>query len=225
VPEVSYWESDEVQTILDLAREHEPRFAPLFHFLVATGARRGEALGLQWSDIDFMPRRICLRRSITNTGLSTPKNGRGRVISIPEGLVDDLQERLTQGRREGLSKGWSEIPEWVFSSEEGTMPDPANVGRCWRRLRRRAHAVGVRPLKLHCARHTWATLALRAGKSVRWVADQLGHADPALTLRVYAHAMREEENDLFFAEFGSSSKWLETALSGSEAKSQVLGIP
>jgi hypothetical protein len=57
------------------------------------------------------------------------------------------------------------------------------------------------------------------------VADQLGHADPALTLRVYAHAMREEENDLSFAEFGSSSKWLETALSGSEAKSQVLGIP
>jgi hypothetical protein len=35
--------------------------------------------------------------------------------------------------------------------------------------------------------------------------------DPALTLRVYAHAMREEENDLSFAEFGSSSKWLQTA--------------
>ena len=61
------------------------------------------------------------------------------------------------------------------------------------------------PVKLHCARHTWATLALRAGKSVRWVADQLGHADPALTLRVYAHAMREEEHDLSFADFGASA--------------------
>src|SRR5262245_29169246 len=43
-------------------------------------------------------------------------------------------------------------------------------------------------------------------KSVRWVADQLGHADPALTLRVYAHAMREEETDLSFAEFGGPGR-------------------
>ena len=59
----------------------------------------------------------------------------------------------------------------------------------WARCR--AAKEGVRPLKLHCARHTWARMALHAGKSVRWVADQLGHSDPALTLRVYAHAMRE----------------------------------
>jgi len=66
----------------------------------------------------------------------------------------------------------------------------------------RAQALGVRPLRLHCTRHTWASLALASGKSVRWVAEQLGHADPALTLRVYAHAMREEESDLSFLEFG-----------------------
>ena len=41
---------------------------------------------------------------------------------------------------------------------------------------------------------------------MRWVADQLGHADPALTLRVYAHAMREEEPDLSFAEFGGQQR-------------------
>ena len=73
-------------------------------------------------------------------------------------------------------------------------------------MRRRAQKKGVRPLKLHCARHTWATFALQAGKSIRWVADQLGHADPALTLRVYAHAMLEEEIDLSFAEFGGPGR-------------------
>ncbi len=56
-------------------------------------------------------------------------------------------------------------------------------------------------MKLRCARHTWATFALHVGRNIRWVADQLGHADPALTLRVYAHAMRDEETDLSFAEF------------------------
>ena len=47
-----------------------------------------------------------------------------------------------------------------------------------------------------------ATFALHAGKNIRWVSDQLGHADPAFTLRVYAHALREEETDLSFADFG-----------------------
>ncbi len=41
---------------------------------------------------------------------------------------------------------------------------------------------------------------------MRWVADQLGHADPALTLRVYAHAIQDEESDLSFANFGGSKR-------------------
>ena len=54
---------------------------------------------------------------------------------------------------------------------------------------------GFRALRLHATRHTWATFALQAGKSIRCVANVLGHADPALTLRVYAHAMQEEETN------------------------------
>ena len=45
-------------------------------------------------------------------------------------------------------------------------------------------------------------MALQAEKSVRWEAEQLGHADPPLTFRVYAHAMPQEETDLSFAEYG-----------------------
>jgi len=49
-------------------------------------------------------------------------------------------------------------------------------------------------------RYSWRTW-LASGKSIRWVADQLGHADPAFTLRTYAHALREEEIDLSFADY------------------------
>ena len=88
---------------------------------------------------------------------------------------------------------------------DGGSWDERHFSLVWERLRRTAQKEGVRPLKLHAARHTWATLALQAGKSVRWVADQLGHADPALTMRVYAHALREEETDLSFADFVAES--------------------
>ncbi len=64
----------------------------------------------------------------------------------------------------------------------------------------------ARPSRLHGTRHTYATRALKAGKSIRWVASQLGHGSPEFTLRVYAHALREEEADLSFVEFGGAKR-------------------
>jgi hypothetical protein len=121
------------------------------------------------------------------------------MTASPTWMLFDL---LGERSRECLSRGWPEVPEWVFSSQAGTALAPRNVERVWYRLRRKAQKAGVRPLPLHSARHTWPTLALRAGKNIRWVADQLGHADLALTIRVYAHAMWEDEADLSFSEFG-----------------------
>jgi integrase len=111
-----------------------------------------------------------------------------------------------QRRRESLKLGWPEVPELVFCSKTGGPLEDRNVTRSWQRLRRLAQVQGVRPLRLHDARHTYASLALASGKSVRWVAVQLGHANPELTLRVYAHALREEETDLGFLEFGGARR-------------------
>ncbi len=121
-------------------------------------------------------------------------------------LALEMLDLLATRRRKVLARGWLDVPEWVFCSEAGSAPEPRNLERVWARVRRRAQKQGVRRLTLHAARHSWATLALQSGKSLRWVADQLGHSDPALTLRVYAHAMREEESDLSFAEFGDSKR-------------------
>ena len=104
------------------------------------------------------------------------------------------------------SRGWAAVPEWVFCSETGGLLDGRNVTRTWHRVRRKAQAEGVRLLRLHDARHSYASLALASGKSVRWVASQLGHANPELTLRVYAHALREEETDLSFLDFGGTKR-------------------
>jgi integrase len=84
---------------------------------------------------------------------------------IPSLRAGELARLLTSRRREALECGWREVPEWIFCSEAGTSLE-WNLGRSWDRLRRRAQANGIRPLKMHAARHTWATLALGAGKSV-----------------------------------------------------------
>ncbi|HEB90173.1 MAG TPA: hypothetical protein ENI85_11430, partial [Deltaproteobacteria bacterium] len=62
-----------------------------------------------------------------------------------------------------------------------------------------------RPLGLHSARHTFASLALDSGKSIRFVADQLGHGSPAFTLETYAHMLPVEPGDMAFADFTGAS--------------------
>jgi hypothetical protein len=122
----------------------------------------------------------------------------------PRPSAGNLLDLLGQRRRECLSRGWPDVPDWVFPSRTRGPLHPDNFERSRLRLRRKARKEGVWPLKLHCTRHTWASMALAAGKSVRWVADQLGHSSPMLTLRTYAHALQEEEGDLSFTDFGTT---------------------
>ena len=89
-----------------------------------------------------------------------------------------------------------DVGGWVFRSRTGTPLEETTVFRAWKRLRRLATAEGVRPLTLHSLRHTFATLSLKAGKSVKWVSEQLGHRDAAMTLNTYAHALPDDETDL-----------------------------
>ena len=63
---------------------------------------------------------------------------------------------------------------------------------------------GVRPLRMHSARHTFATRALESGRSLSFVSEQLGHASAAFTLQTYAHALPVEASDMSFADFGST---------------------
>jgi len=122
-----------------------------------------------------------------------------------------------------MEQGWSERPEFVFCSESGGPLDERNVNRTWDRLKRNAQPHGVRPMRLHDARHTYASLALAAGKSVKWTAAQLGHSDPALTLRGYAHALPEEESDVSFLAFsqsGGTRRHPDTRIFGNAAQLQ-----
>ncbi len=149
------------------------------------------------------PRTPALGSTRSSYRVRTPEEARPIEKDLCVEVVGSDCRRNGRRRRPGCR---SEVPAFVFCSEVGGPLDERNVTRSWSRLRRKAQKQGVRPLRLHDARHTYASLALAGGKSVRWVASQLGHANPELTLRVYAHAMREEETDLSFLDFGGTKR-------------------
>jgi integrase len=106
VRQAEAWTWDEVATLLAVAREYDSRFAPLPHFLLGTGARRGEALGLKWEDADFARGPITIRRAVVAGEWTTPKSGKARSVAMPAALASELFDVLSKRRVEAVRRGW-----------------------------------------------------------------------------------------------------------------------
>jgi len=198
------WSRAEVVSLLEVAKSEDARFYPFLATLLYTGMRKGEARALRWRDVDFSGARITIRRAYSGDQVRPPKSGKGRTVALAQPLASILRDVLSERRAQCLRYQWPEVPELVFCSETGGPLDDRNVSRSWGRVRRKAQKRGVRPLRLHDARHTFASIALASGKSVVWVAAQLGHHSSTLTLGTYSHFMPNEETDLSFLDFAAS---------------------
>lgn len=160
----------------------ELSFGVLVRVAAATGARRGELVGLRWDDLDGAT--LTIARAVTSTGdVKETKSHAARRVVVDAGTVAALEEHRAERIRQAAVARALPVG-YVFSDDLGATPwNPDKVSGLWRRL-----ATGYR---FHDLRHWRATSSLAAGIPVRQVAAQLGHRDTATTLRVYAHAVPE----------------------------------
>ncbi len=165
--------------------------------LFYTGMREGEAFGVQWIDLDPARNLIYLRRMVSIRGkdaaagessliVNTLKSGKGRTVDVPAALMARLQERRSIAQAEAAVAG-REVSPWVFPS--ATDPArPLNASWFWRHvwtpLLDRAK---VRAIRVHDARHTYASIMIRRGKPLAYVSRQLGHHSIKITVDLYAH--------------------------------------
>ncbi|MGB3736973.1 MAG: tyrosine-type recombinase/integrase [Ilumatobacter sp.] len=187
--EQSTWSSDELRTFLDSVRAD--RLHAAFVLLATTGMRRGEVLGLRWSDLDFDGGGLAVSNTLTTvgTGLVTgpPKTSRSRrQIFLDEGTLSVLREHRRQQNEERLSVGpaWNGSVDYVFTDELG---EPVHPDAFSRSFRRRVAEVDLPVIRLHDLRHSYATLALKAGVHPKVVSERLGHATIGVTLDLYSH--------------------------------------
>jgi integrase len=184
--------ADELNHLLEIVREHFPKYYVLFLLLARTGMRIGEALSLQWGDIDFHDRFIEVKRSVVRGRVSTPKSRKSRRVDMSPQLTDALLIHQTESKKKGLRLGVGEL-ELVFTNEGGNVIDVNN----WRSrvFNKTLKKAGMRHIRIHDIRHTYATLRIQAGHNIADVSNQLGHHSIKFTMDVYYHWIPGKQKD------------------------------
>ena len=162
---------------------------PMFYLELVSGLRKGELVALLWKDLDIRNRTVSVSKQyIKNPGgqltLSRPKTETSvRRVSIPQEAVDLLIQEHDKH---------PENPYMFPSPATGEMYYPDSVVNLHKKILKDA---GLKYIRFHDLRHTFATLALQNGVDIKTVSSMLGHFDAGFTLRTYTHATRQKQDE------------------------------
>jgi integrase len=186
---VQSWDADELATFLRATEA--TRLSAIWRLVAMTGMRRGEVLGLRWTDVDLDTARLSVRHAIVAVGYkmieSTPKSHSARVVDLDYDTVAAL--RRHHERQDDERAEWGADYEnhgLVVAKQNGTPIHPHTFSQSFERI---VASIGLRRIRLHDLRHTHASLALKAGVPVKVISERLGHESPAFTLKQYAHVI------------------------------------
>jgi len=186
------WTLDQVQTFLNGSKGHW--LYPLWLTLLASGCRLGEAMALTWADVDLDAGTLQVCKTLQRVNgeilITEPKTKSGeRLIALPSEVVQVLKQQ--RGRQIfAQAQGWQNPLGLVFPSPFGRPLQRSVVSHC---LRRECRRLALPPMTPHGLRHLHASLLLAAGLPVPAVSQRLGHANPGVTMAIYAHALHKDD--------------------------------
>ena len=182
------------------ALEGEYYRAMLLTYLYS-GMRMGEAIPLQWSDVDLEKRTIRVNKKAivahnykTHSAKQEVQNfcktkSSKRTVVITAGLAAILEEHKKEmrDRAEKLGEAWSE-DGLVFKNTRGNMVYCRNLQESLYKIYRKA---GIEGATMHTLRHTYATRCFEAGVDIKAISEQLGHANVKTTYNIYVHLLED----------------------------------
>ena len=175
----------ETNTLLASAKTGAPLIYPLLLCAVRTGLRRGELIGLQWGDVDLEGRYLLVRRAVVRGKVGLPKSNKIRRVDVSGQLCVELKAQKEVRELEAMAKDQTlKFDEPVFLSPMGLRWDERNVEKPWHRALKLS---GIRRVRLHDLRHTFASQLIEQGAHPKYIQEQLGHASITMTMDTYGH--------------------------------------
>jgi integrase len=174
-------------------------FATLYHVTAYTGMREGELLALRWQDVEPLEAGIIrVRRSLSWLSgepyqFKDAKTESGeRDIAIGQTVIDALtSHKLEQRKAIDRAGGKYRTQGLVFADGLGGPLSPTGAFRStWSRVTKLA---GLEGFTFHDLRHSHLSLMLANGEPLPMVSERAGHANPAITARIYAHALKSQQ--------------------------------
>ena len=170
---------------------HDGTLRALYAVATTSGLRRGELLGLRWSDVSLDKGTVSVARTAQRVDgqgwvFAEPKTQKGRrQVRLAKMAVTELRRHRKEQAEARLRVGpmWKDI-DCVFASEVGTPLEEARLSRCFKADLQKA---GLPAVRFHDLRHTAATLLLSKNVHPKVVQEMLGHANIAITLDTYSH--------------------------------------
>jgi integrase len=171
-------------------------FKMLFRLAIMSGARKGELLGLKWTDIDWFNGQMYIQRTFNHGEWYKPKSKASkRKIDLGPDTIMDLKKWKIACPKFALNL--------VFPSNSGTPLNHSHI--LSRNFYPTLEKAKLPKVRFHDLRHTYASLLIDQGENIKYIQNQLGHSSPMLTLSVYAHLMnptnqraaRQLENTVF----------------------------
>jgi integrase len=190
---------ERVRMLVSTAEEHDPVLSAAIMLAALTGCRRGELLGLRWSDVDRDEMVLQVQRSIKREEFGRAlRAGPTKTHQDRKVALDPVMLAVIDTHRQ-RAEAWAEEAGvrigavGYMLTEDPTGETPMAPDTLTHRFSRLAARTGADSIRFHDIRHSVATTLLGAGYDLAVVAGRLGHRDPTVTLRVYAHALQQRD--------------------------------
>lgn len=167
-----------------------------YRFVLQTGLRTGELIGLRWSDIDFENRTMKIERTmeyrykVGEWRVGPPKSKSGyRTIPLTDEAIRILENQRSKNKSLKLvPMEWKDI---VFLCRKGT---PVKNSTYDTGLFKYCDRVGIPRFSMHVLRHTFATRCIEGGMKPKTLQKILGHSNIGITMNLYVHITEDEKH-------------------------------